>query len=47
VGVVAVELFVISWIRNRYMETPFWKAAVQVIIGGILVFLAGILIGVS
>ena len=46
-AVVVVELFVISWIRNRYMDTPFWKAAVQVIIGGVLVFIAGILIGVS
>src|SRR5499427_2380511 len=45
--VVAVELVVISWIRNRYMDTPFLAAAFQVIVGGVLVFLAGILIGSS
>ncbi len=45
VGVVAVELAVISWIRHHYMDTPFLAAAFQVVLGGILVFLAGILIG--
>src|SRR5207253_6128739 len=44
VGVVAVELAAISWIRKRYMDTPFLSAAFQVIIGGTLVFLTGILI---
>jgi rubrerythrin len=43
--VVIVELAVISWIRYRYMDTPFLNAAFQVVIGGVLVFLAGILIG--
>jgi rubrerythrin len=43
--VVAIELLAISFIRNRYMDTPFLSAAFQVIVGGILVFLAGILIG--
>jgi rubrerythrin len=43
--VVVVELFVIAWIRKRYMDTPFLAAAFQVIVGGLLVFLAGILIG--
>jgi rubrerythrin len=43
--VVAVELVVISWIRTRYMDTPFLRAAFQVILGGVLVLLAGILIG--
>jgi rubrerythrin len=43
--VVVVELFVIAWIRKRYMDTPFLSAAFQVIVGGLLVFLAGILIG--
>jgi erythrin-vacuolar iron transport family protein len=46
-AVVAVELVVISYIRFRYMDTPFLTAAFQVIIGGVLVFLAGILIGSS
>ena len=47
VAVVAVELLLISWIRNRYMDTPFLRAAFQVIVGGVLVFLVGILIGSS
>ena len=46
-AVVAIELAVISYIRFRYMDTPFLTAAFQVIIGGVLVFLAGILIGNS
>ena len=44
-AVVAVELAVISWIRTHYMDTPFLQAAFQVVIGGVLVFVAGILIG--
>ena len=44
---VVVELAVISWIRYRYMDTPFLQAAFQVVVGGVLVFLAGILIGSS
>ncbi|MGE0816186.1 MAG: iron exporter MbfA [Vicinamibacterales bacterium] len=44
-GVVLVELWAIAWIQNRYMDTPFWKAALQVVVGGALVFAAGILIG--
>jgi rubrerythrin len=47
VVVVALELAAISWIRNRYMDTPFLSAAFQVGVGGALVFLAGILIGSS
>jgi rubrerythrin len=43
--VVAAELLVISYIRNRYMDTPFLAASFQVIVGGVLVFLAGIIIG--
>jgi erythrin-vacuolar iron transport family protein len=45
--VVAIELTAISYIRYRYMDTPFLSAAFQVVIGGTLVFLAGILIGSS
>ena len=45
--VVAIELAAISWIRMRYMDTPFLQAAFQVVIGGVLVFAAGILIGSS
>jgi len=43
--VVAIELGAISYVRHRYMDTPFLQAAFQVIVGGILVFLAGWLIG--
>jgi len=45
VGVVIIELFIISYIRNRFMDTPFLKATFQVVVGGLLVFLAGIFIG--
>lgn len=45
--VVAVELGIISWIRHRYMDTPFLQAAFQVIVGGVLVFVTGWLIGSS
>jgi len=45
--VVLVELAVISWIRHRYMETPLVSAALQVGLGGILVFATGVLIGSS
>jgi erythrin-vacuolar iron transport family protein len=45
--VVAVELATISYIRHRYMDTPFLQAAFQVIVGGVLVFLTGYLIGSS
>lgn len=45
VAVVACELTAISYIRNHYMDTPFLSAAFQVVLGGVLVFIAGILIG--
>jgi rubrerythrin len=45
--VVILELAVISWIRWRYMDTPFLSAAFQIMVGGALVFAAGILIGNS
>jgi rubrerythrin len=44
-AVVAVELVVIAWIRKRYMDTPLLSAIFQVVVGGVLVFLAGWLIG--
>jgi len=46
-AVVAVELTVISWIRTHYMDTPFLQAAFQLVVGGVLVFAVGILIGSS
>ena len=45
--VVAVELGIISYVRHRYMDTPFLQAAFQVIVGGVLVFVTGWLIGSS
>jgi rubrerythrin len=47
VGVVIVELGVIAWVRHRFMDTPLGIAVVQVVLGGILVFLTGVLIGIS
>jgi len=43
--VVFIELWAIAWIQNRFMETPFLRAAFQVVVGGALVFAAGALIG--
>ena len=43
--VVAVELLLIAWIRTRYMDTPFLRAMFQIVVGGVLVLLAGIFIG--
>ncbi len=47
VGVVLVELSVIAWVRRRFMDTPLSSAVLQVVLGGLLVFLVGILIGSS
>jgi erythrin-vacuolar iron transport family protein len=43
--VVFIELWAIAWIQNKYMDTPFWRATLQVVVGGGLVLAAGILIG--
>mgnify|MGYP000692826620 CR=1 FL=1 len=43
--VVFIELWTIAWIQNRWMQTPFWRAALQVVVGGGLVFATGVLIG--
>ncbi|MFD3190750.1 iron exporter MbfA [Sedimentitalea sp. HM32M-2] len=43
--IVFFELWAIAWIQNKYMETPFFRAAFQVVLGGALVLAAGILIG--
>ena len=45
--VVIVELAVITWLRHRFMDTPPLSAALQVALGGALVFITGILIGNS
>jgi hypothetical protein len=44
-AVVAMELAAIAWIRKRYMDTPLLKALFQAVLGGILVFLTGVLLG--
>jgi len=46
-AVVIAELAVITWIRRRYMDTPWVSAALQVGLGGVLVFITGVLIGNS
>jgi rubrerythrin len=43
--IVFFELWAIAFIQNKYMETPFMRAALQVVVGGSLVLAAGILIG--
>jgi VIT1/CCC1 family predicted Fe2+/Mn2+ transporter len=45
--VVIVELIAIAWVRHQYMDTPLWKAVGQIVVGGAVVFVAGILIGQS
>ncbi len=45
IAVVLIELWAIAWIRSRYMDTKFLQAAFEVVIGGLIVFAAGILIG--
>jgi rubrerythrin len=47
VAVVLVELLVIAWIRHRFMDTPLLAAVFQVVVGGLLVFFTGVLIGRS
>jgi len=45
--VVIIELWLIAWIRARYMDTQFWRASLEVVAGGLVVFAVGILIGSS
>jgi hypothetical protein len=47
VAIVAVELGVIAFIRHRYMDTPLLAATYQVVVGGVLVFIVGIVIGMA
>ncbi|WP_417578619.1 iron exporter MbfA [Pelagibacterium sp.] len=44
-AIVVIELWSIAWIQKRFMDTPFWRAVMQVVLGGSLVFAAGIIIG--
>ena len=43
--VVLIELWMIAWIRARYMDTKFWRASLEVVAGGLIVFAVGIVIG--
>ncbi len=45
IAVVLIELWAIAWIRARYMDTKFLRAAFEVVVGGLIVFAAGVLIG--
>jgi erythrin-vacuolar iron transport family protein len=45
--IVAIELGIIAWIRKRFMDTALLSAIFQVVVGGVLVFLAGWLIGMG
>ncbi|MFM9938155.1 MAG: iron exporter MbfA [Hyphomicrobiaceae bacterium] len=45
IAVVLIELWVIAWIRSRYMDTRFLQAVFEVVVGGLIVFTAGVLIG--
>ena len=45
IAVVSVELAVISWVRHNYMDTPLLAATFEIVVGGVLVLLTGILIG--
>lgn len=45
--IVAIELVAIAWIRTKYMDTPFLRSIMQVVIGGVLVLIAGVVIGSS
>lgn len=45
IAVVFVELWAIAWIQNHWMDTPWSRAIFQVVLGGALVFAAGLLIG--
>ena len=45
--IVIIELWAIAWIRWKYMETPFGRAVIQIVLGGLLVLAAGIFIGAS
>lgn len=45
--IVAAELAIISFVRHRFMDTPLVSSTVQVVVGGVLVFACGVLIGSS
>jgi erythrin-vacuolar iron transport family protein len=47
VAVVCVELGIISWVRHKFMDSPLSAAVLQIVLGGVLVFAVGVLIGIS
>ena len=46
-AIVFIELWIIAWVRAKYMDTPFLQAVFQIVVGGVIVLAAGILIGGS
>jgi erythrin-vacuolar iron transport family protein len=46
-AVVFVELWIIAYVRARYMDTPFMQAVFQIVLGGAIVLAVGILIGAA
>ena len=46
-AVVAVELFVIAWIRNRFLGIPMRSSLVFVAVGGIISLAIGVALGAS
>jgi rubrerythrin len=45
--IIFIELWVIAWVRARYMDTPFLQAVFQIVVGGLVVLGLGMLIGAS
>jgi VIT1/CCC1 family predicted Fe2+/Mn2+ transporter len=45
--VVGCELIIIAYVRYKYFSSNFWISALEVIVGGLLVFAAGVIIGSS
>jgi rubrerythrin len=43
--VVFIELWIIAGVRARFMDTNFFRAALEVVVGGLLVFTVGFVIG--
>ena len=46
-AVVIAELGVITWVRRRYMDTPWVSAALQLGLGRVVMLITGVLIGRS
>lgn len=45
--IIVIIVLAIAWVRHKYMQTPLTKTLLQVFAGGLVVFLAGMLIGKS